>query len=91
MRELGLSNCRLHLPSIKADAIPPFDGCECRSVVVLKISGAQVSFTLVAAPLRDFDHIFNTNEFLSTGDFSRSSYFTGSATASISQRFSVSA
>lgn len=43
MRELGLSNCRLYLPGIKADAIPSLDDCECRAVVVLKISGAQVT------------------------------------------------
>lgn len=42
VRELGLSNCRLYLAGIKADAIPPMEGYECRSVVVLKMSGVQV-------------------------------------------------
>lgn len=42
VRELGLSNCRLHLPTIKIDAIPPVESYECRSIVVLKAAGAQV-------------------------------------------------
>uniref|UniRef100_A0A1B0C9R3 NACHT domain-containing protein n=1 Tax=Lutzomyia longipalpis TaxID=7200 RepID=A0A1B0C9R3_LUTLO len=41
IRELGLSNCRLHLPVFKNDSIP-VSSYECRSVVVIKISGAQV-------------------------------------------------
>uniref|UniRef100_A0A1B0DKC6 NACHT domain-containing protein n=1 Tax=Phlebotomus papatasi TaxID=29031 RepID=A0A1B0DKC6_PHLPP len=41
IRELGLSNCRLHLPIFKSDSIP-LSNYECRSVVVIKISGAQV-------------------------------------------------
>ncbi|GAB0087497.1 NACHT domain-containing protein [Sergentomyia squamirostris] len=41
VRELALANCRLHLPIFKSDSIPQ-PTYECRSVVVIKISGAQV-------------------------------------------------
>lgn len=37
-----MSNSRLLLPNVKADSIPAADGYECRSVVVLKLAGAQV-------------------------------------------------
>lgn len=45
LRELGLSNCRLHLPTIKSCVLPT-NIYECRSVVVLKMSGAQVRLLL---------------------------------------------
>lgn len=41
VRELGLSNCRLHLPSTKLETVPP-QTYECPSIVVLKLAGAQV-------------------------------------------------
>lgn len=43
VRELGLSNCRLHFPAIKIDSIPAFESYECRSIVVLKLAGTQVN------------------------------------------------
>ena len=42
IRELGLANCRLHLPMFKSDIVMPQKAYECRSVVNLKMSGAQV-------------------------------------------------
>lgn len=42
IRELGLSNCRMHLPMFKGDITISADAYECRSVVVLKMAGAQV-------------------------------------------------
>lgn len=44
VREIGLSNSRLLLPNIKVDALPSIEVYECRSVVVLKMAGAQVIF-----------------------------------------------
>lgn len=41
VRELGLSNCRLHLPGTKLESVPP-QTYECQSIVVLKLAGAQV-------------------------------------------------
>lgn len=48
IRELGLSNCRLHLPAVKIESISPFsEAYECRSIVVLKMAGAQVRFKFI--------------------------------------------
>lgn len=46
IRELGLSNCRLHLPLFKVDDHLSSDAYECRSVVVLRMAGAQVRICL---------------------------------------------
>ncbi|KAJ6638733.1 hypothetical protein Bhyg_11471 [Pseudolycoriella hygida] len=42
LREIGLSNCRLHLPAVTSEsgATKPY---ECMSMVVLRLAGAQVS------------------------------------------------
>lgn len=42
IRELGLANCRLHLTKQKCDILMMTQDVECRSVVVLKLSGAQI-------------------------------------------------
>lgn len=47
VRELGLSNCRLNLPMFKGDIVMSSDAYECRSVVVLKMAGAQVNYFII--------------------------------------------
>lgn len=42
VRELGLTNCRFHLPLLKSDNLIQTNSYQCRSVVVLKMSGAQI-------------------------------------------------
>ncbi|XP_062533624.1 uncharacterized protein LOC134202619 [Armigeres subalbatus] len=45
IRELGLNNCRLNLSMFKSDVQMPSSAYECRSVVNLKMAGAQMIFS----------------------------------------------
>lgn len=47
VRELGLANCRMYLPMFSQNIQMSNDAYECRSVVVLKLSGTQVSCRLI--------------------------------------------
>ncbi|XP_053672008.1 uncharacterized protein LOC128722185 [Anopheles nili] len=44
VRELGLANCRLNLSLFRSDAVVQQGAFECRSVVNLKLAGAQIIF-----------------------------------------------
>ncbi|EAT41262.1 AAEL007079-PA [Aedes aegypti] len=45
IRELGLNNCRLNMSMFKSDVQMPSSAYECRSVVNLKMAGAQMIFS----------------------------------------------
>ncbi|XP_065074702.1 uncharacterized protein LOC135698583, partial [Ochlerotatus camptorhynchus] len=45
IRELGLNNCRLNISMFKSDVQMPSSAYECRSVVNLKMAGAQIIFS----------------------------------------------
>ncbi|XP_055617308.1 uncharacterized protein LOC129762793 [Toxorhynchites rutilus septentrionalis] len=45
IRELGLNNCRLNLSMFKSDIVMPGRAYECRSIVNLKMAGAQIIFS----------------------------------------------
>lgn len=44
VRELGLANCRLYLPISQQSEIPTDENYESKSIVVLKLAGAQVCY-----------------------------------------------
>ncbi|EDS29102.1 conserved hypothetical protein [Culex quinquefasciatus] len=44
IRELGLNNCRLNVSMFKSDLAMPSSAYDCRSVVNLKMAGAQIIF-----------------------------------------------
>lgn len=50
VRELGLSNCRIYLPMFNNVVHMTSESYDCRSIVVLKLSGTQVNKSLSAIP-----------------------------------------